>query len=293
MKRFFLILLLLFMLFPLSACSPPISDTNPPTPSLSPTDEKLLSFEERRYTYTGEENDICIENDRLIIQSAGTYRLSGNLKEGAIGVRVAPDEGVRLILAGVSIQSSHHAPLNIESAACVTLELERDCVNTFTDTSRTKEKTEDFLPVSCIEVDSDLIIEGEGSLVISGRATCALACSESIVVQSGQITLSAVETGLWVRDRLCFQDGTLTVTSAQYGIAVSEGAFSLGILEILGGRLSMVCTEVALSAGTRIDVSAGEASLRAPVLYRCERTSNNQTEYGIIQIESLNFPAPS
>lgn len=291
MKRYFLIFLALFMIFAVPACSPPSSDSDTPTPSKSSTEEKYLFFEERRYTYTGEEHDVAIENDRLIIQASGTYRLSGHLKEGAIGIRVAPDETVRLILAGISIQSTRHAPLHVESAACVTLELESGCVNTFSDTSRTKETKEEFLPVSCIEAYSNLIIEGEGSLVISGRAACALACSESIFVQSGQITLSATETGLWVRDRLQFQDGSLTVTSAQYGIVVSEESFSVGVLEILGGRFSMVCNEVALSAGTRIDVSAGEASLKAPVLYRCERTNNNQTAYGIIQIESPDFPA--
>ena len=216
MKRYFLIFLSFFMIFVLNACSPPpVSDSNIPTQSNTLIEEKHLSFEERRYTYTGEKNDISIENDQLIIQSAGTYRLSGHLKEGALCIRVAPDENVRLILAGISVQSSLHAPLRIESAACVTLELERDCINTFTDAPRTKEKKEDFLPISCIEIYSNLIVSGEGSMIISGRTACALACSESIFVESGQITVSALETGIWVRDRLHFQNGSLTVTSAQ------------------------------------------------------------------------------
>lgn len=288
MKRYGFILIAAVMICALCACSRlPVSDSN-----IAPEKENHFIFDERRYTYTGNEGDFSIENDRLIIQAEGTYRLSGHLKEGAICVRVAPSESVRLILADISVQSSHHAPLEIENAACVTLELEENSVNTFTDSSRAKEE-ENFLPVSCVEVYSRLVIEGNGSLVISGRSSCALACSESIWMRSGQITLSTSETGIWVRDRFCFEDGALTVTSARCGVVVSEEKYACGILEISGGRLSMVCSEIALSAGKEIDISSGVGSLRAPLLYRCEQKNDTDSASGIIQIKSPDFPSAS
>ena len=292
MKRYLLTFLIIPMIFVLTACSPTAS-TSDTSVALTPSpEERHLILEERRYTYTGEQNDIAIANDRLILQSAGTYRISGTLKEGSLVVRVAPDESVRLILAGVSVQSSYHAPLQIERAACVTLELEKDRVNTFTDAARIKENQDDFLPVACIEAYSPIILTGEGALIVSGRAACALSCAESLWVHSGQITLSAPETGLWIRDRFHLQDGAITVTSAQYGVIVSESDDAVGVLEVSGGRLSMVCSEIALSAGKRIHITAGEGSLRAPVFYRCEKKSNGNIQTGILRIESSNFPSP-
>ena len=288
MKRYLLCLCLL-TIFALSGCSPlPVSDEKIPI-----TQEKQLIFDERRYTYTGNEHDIAIEDDRLIIQEEGTYRLSGNLKEGSICIRVAPNECDRLILSGISIQSSYHSPLDIESAACVTLILENDCVNTIGDTPRKIESEADFLPISCVRAYSDLILQGTGTLVISGRSACAIACSENLLIESGQITLSAAETAIWVRDQFSFKDGSLTVTAAQYGVTVSEGDSAFGTLEILGGRISMVCSEIALSAGKSILISAGNGSLQAPLVYRCERNQNGDVHRGIIQIESSGFPIPS
>ena len=291
MKRYFLILVLLLTLFTEISCTPrSVSNPESPQDSDAPCDENLLRFEERRYTYTGNEDDILIEDDQLLIRRAGTYRLSGNLKEGAICVRVPQNESVHLILEGISIQSSYHAPLSIESAACVTLELKEDSVNTFTDASRTKPREEDFLPLSCIEAYTSLLIQGNGTLIIRGRAETALSCSESIRINSGHITLSAPQIALWVRDRLQMHDGSLTVTSAQYGILVSQEEKSAGVLEISGGKLSMVCDKIALSAGTRIEISAGEGSLRAPTLYQCEQKRQGDVRQGSIRITSPDFP---
>ncbi len=126
----FPILLLTFSLL-LSSCalSIPKEETQTEAVDSVPT----LTFDGRRYRYSGNASDIAVEGDSLTIQRAGVYRLSGTLSDGVLRVDVSRGETVHLILDGVSISSSRAIPLEIRSAACVILELADGSVNTISD----------------------------------------------------------------------------------------------------------------------------------------------------------------
>ena len=52
----------------------------------------------------------------------------------------------------------------------------------------------------------------------------------------------------------------------------------------------------AIPEGTKIgsvtiEITEGFGSLRSPVLYRCERESDGQTQYGVIRVTSPDFPS--
>ena len=264
-RRFFFSILLLTLSLLLSSCALPTRIDTPPAETEADDSVPTLSFDGRRYRYSGNASDIAVVGDSLTIQKEGVYRLTGTLSDGSLSVEVSRGETVHLILDGVSLSSSHATPLNIRSAACVILELADGSVNTVSDTARAPEKEGESL--ACLSADSNLILCGEGNLSISGRAGYALSCEGNLEIESAHLSLSSPEVGARVRDRLILHSGTLTVTTAKVGIVADDAAGAVGRIEIHGGYLVASCSETALSAGNAILADGGSASLRAPRLY--------------------------
>ncbi len=272
-SRIFIILLACLLSF--SACRSTSDDGIRPddTPStealqseIRTASVRLLTLEGRRYTYTGDAEDISAEGNVLTLQKSGTYRLSGTLTDGRLRIAV-PHGTVHLLLDGVAISSSLGAPLAID-AACVIIETAEGSVNRLTDSSASPaEPNEDICPTACIRADCRLVLQGSGTLIVSGRRENALSCSQSVSVESGSLTLSAPDIGLWVRDRLLLSGGSVTVTAATRGIVSPQGEAVEGLVAVSGGRLTVTATELAVFAGREIRISGGSGDLSAPKLY--------------------------
>ncbi|MBE6546805.1 MAG: carbohydrate-binding domain-containing protein [Ruminococcaceae bacterium] len=269
MNRRFLFVLFA-CLFCLSACAPN-SDGSVPTEmaltdpaDTSDAEEGHLLLEGRRYTYTGKAEDISAKEDILTLQRGGTYRISGTLNDGCLRIS-APHETLHLILDGVSLSSSRTTPLVIEAAACVILETAEGTVNRLTDTDAAPK--EERLPAACLEASCQLVLRGSGSLILSGRRQAALSCTQTVTVESGSVTLSAPDMGLWVRDALILSGGALTVTAAERGIVAAKDETAQGLVTVSDGKLTVSATEVALVAGRKLLAIGGSADLSAPILY--------------------------
>lgn len=271
--RFFLILLACFLC--LSACRSPLADGDDPTDTLPPASEageasatqaETLTLEGRRYTYTGKAEDISATDNVLTIQKSGIYRLSGSLTDGRLRIAV-PQGTVHLLLDGITIRSSLGAPLDID-AACVILETAEGSVNRLVDANTSlAEQNEDIAPAACLRADCRLVLQGSGTLILSGHRRNALSCTQSVTVESGSLMLSAPDTGLWVRDRLLLSGGSVTVTAAARGIVSPQGEMAQGLVVISGGRLTVSAAELAIFAGREIRISGGVGDLSAPKRY--------------------------
>lgn len=267
MKRFLLIFFVLFLC--LGGCAPHALSEHADTSASADTEkgeEWLLQLDGRRYSFDGSSDCLVAEEDCLSIVSGGTYRITGTLTEGALRIDAPPDQVVRLILDGVSVTSSYHAPLCIREAACVVLELEEGSVNRLTDTER--QGNGSTIPDGCLVADCDLVIKGKGSLYLSGRQDTALVCEGDLHLSEASLSVSAPSVGVWVRDRLRMEGGSLTVSSAKRGIVTDSGDASAGLLDFSGGRLTVSCTETALVASRQIRLRQTETSLRAPSKYQ-------------------------
>ena len=270
MKRFFLALLA-FALF-LGGCSArkgtDSPDAKPPAASPS-SEERLLVLEGRRYSFDGSAEELSAREDRLILSAGGTYRIRGTLTEGSIQVSAPPDATVHLILDSVSVTSSYHSPLFLEEAACVILELERGTVNRLTDRSRSVAAAS--YPAGCLVSRCDLILRGAGTLCISGRQETALVCRGDLSLSEASLSVSAPSSGVWVRDRLRMESGSLTVSSAKLGVVTGKGDAAEGILDFSGGRLTLSCSQVALVASSYIKIGETQVSISAPTKYQAPK----------------------
>ena len=235
-----------------------------------------LTFEGRRFSYSGDQEDIDVENDLLTLREAGTYRIRGELSEGRIAVDTRDGGGVRLILDSVSISSSLGPAL---SARCpLTIESAKDTVNRLS--SKAVGEDEGF-PKPCVFGGGSVTLCGEGLVLMESEGDCALLCLTELFVNSGALRVSSDNYGIWVRDGLFMSGGRLTVGYSKVGIFSPDTAANVGAVEFTGGVFTALCEEKAVLA-KYIRASGGSASLDAPIFYESHR--------GEVHISSEGFP---
>ncbi len=289
-KRLILVLVLCFGVCALCGCSPALPSYVPADTELGETTESesgsenlpepipLLILDGRRYSFSGDPEAILAKDDSLILRRSGTYRLSGELTEGELRVDVGWEHTVRLILDGVSLASSYHPCLSVESAAAVILESSAETVNRF------HSKAD-----SVIRSEANVIFCGKGALSLGG-AKAAVTCAGTVSVTGGGLTATASEYGILAADRLLLEGGSVCLNAAKVGIRVTDRSPFDGGIRITGGSCTVLATECALFADGRIELGGGSGSLSAPILYRYERQEDGQTVPGVLLFSGGDFP---
>lgn len=270
----------------LASCNRRIVDV--PEDSIPPVEtqreEKVLSFDNRRFSYYGESEDISAEEDIITIRRKGAYRLTGRLTEGRI--RISCRGEVRLILDNFSGSSSYGPLIEADRGVSLTVETAKDSINTL---SSADYKGDGIFPSSCI-LAWEALFCGEGSATVRSKGDAAITCLSSASFEGGRFSLSGRKYGLWTRDAFSMNGGRLTVTDADYGICASDGENAIGRIEISGGELTAICKEGVLFAGRSIEVIGGSTTYDCKKFYICVRTENGKTLSGKINVTAVGFP---
>lgn len=187
--------------------------------------------------------EVTLSNDGLKITEGGTYILTGST---TAGVTVETDANVRIILAGAEISSSDTAAINVINADNVELEIKDGTTNTVKDTSNHTDTNIE----GAIHVEADLTITGNGSLTVEGNFQDGIVSTDDLVVNSGNITVTAVDDGIRVKDSLTINGGTINVTAGGDGIKAETA------LTIDGGTITVSESAEALE-GANITVNGG------------------------------------
>ncbi|HEM5929906.1 TPA: carbohydrate-binding domain-containing protein [Streptococcus suis] len=187
--------------------------------------------------------EVTLSNDGLKITEGGTYILTGST---TAGVTVETDANVRIILAGTEISSSDTAAINVINADNVELEIKDGTTNTVKDTSNHTDTNIE----GAIHVEADLTITGNGSLTVEGNFQDGIVSTDDLVVNSGNITVTAVDDGIRGKDSLTINGGTINVTAGDGGIKAETA------LTIDGGTITVSESAEALE-GTNITINGG------------------------------------
>ncbi|WP_327084260.1 carbohydrate-binding domain-containing protein [Streptococcus suis] len=187
--------------------------------------------------------EVTLSNDGLKITEGGTYILTGST---TAGVTVETDANVRIILAGTEISSSDTAAINVINADNVELEIKDGTTNTVKDTSNHTDTNIE----GAIHVEADLTITGNGSLTVEGNFQDGIVSTDDLVVNSGNITVTAVDDGIRGKDSLTINGDTINVTAGDDGIKAETA------LTIDGGTITVSESAEALE-GTNITINGG------------------------------------
>ena len=205
-----------------------------------------------------------VREDRLKIEEAGNYEISGTLSDGYIYVNVDNESEVHIILNGVKVHNADSAAFYSKKAAKVTVTLAAGTENVFSDGATYVFEPEEDEPDATFFAKHDLVIEGEGTLKVVANYGDAIKGKDSLYINGGVINVDAVDDGITGRDLLQINGGVITVNSESDAIKSSNDVdASLGNIEINGGVLTLTGDGDDIQAENRVIINGGTLALSA------------------------------
>ncbi len=205
-----------------------------------------------------------VREDRLKIEEAGTYEISGTLSDGYIYVNVDNESEVHIILNGVKVHNADGAAFYSKKAAKVTVTLAEGTENVFSDGATYVFEPEEDEPDATFFAKHDLVIEGEGTLKVVANYGDAIKGKDSLYINGGVIEVDAVDDGITGRDLLQINGGVITVRSESDAMKASNDVdLTLGNIEINGGVITAIGDSDDIQAENRVIINGGTLSLSA------------------------------
>ncbi|NNJ48674.1 MAG: carbohydrate-binding domain-containing protein [Acidimicrobiia bacterium] len=213
---------------------------------------------------SADSDDVTIDGSTATIEAAGTYRVTGTLADGQLVVDAGDAAVVQLILDGADISNAGGAAIAVMSAEKAIVILADGSTNTLTDGAVYVFAEGEDEPNATLYSKSDLTITGEGSLVVSGSYNDAIASKDGLVIDSGDITVVAVDDGIRGKDYLAVNGGTIVVTAGGDGLkADNEEDAAMGYISITAGTIEVAAGGDAIQAATDVLITDGEFALTA------------------------------
>lgn len=231
--------------------------------STSDNPQKTITLNKTSIKSTG--SGIQISGTDVTITEAGTYTVSGSLNDGRILVNTAKTNDVELVLNKVSITCSNQAPVYVQSANSVTLNLQAGTTNTISDGSKyTFSSASVTEPNAAIFSEDDLKIKGSGTLTVTGSYADGIATKNDLIISEGNVNVIAHDDGLRGKDSVRIKGGNVSVTSEGHGVKVTNGTeSSKGYLLVEKGSLSIDSEKDGVHATQLVNVTGGTLNVKA------------------------------
>jgi len=205
-------------------------------------------------TITVSGSGATVSGSTVNITAGGTYRISGELPNGQINVNTK--DKVNLELAGMSVTSHAGPALLVADAKKVTLTLLAGATNYLTDSAN--DRTDD----AALLTNDTLVIEGEGTLIVTGNNGEGIAGDDDIIIKGGTITVTAVDDGLDAHDNITVTGGRLSITGGGDGMKSGDDEnAALGSVAIEGGTIEITAGRDGIQAATTITITAGDLTI--------------------------------
>lgn len=246
-------------------------DTAEDTDSMFTDRDKEVGYDENECTAIQLSDDgsscdsqsVSIEGQTVTITEEGTYLLSGSLSDGSVVIYTDENVKVRLILNGVSINSSSSAAIYVKSADKVFITLAPDTENVLSN-GGTYETVDDNNIDSAIFSKSDLTLNGSGSLKVTAKEGHGVVSKDDLVITGGTYNIDAASQGLSGKDSIRILDGDFTVTAGKDALhAENEDDKEKGFVYIAGGTFALASSGDGISAYSDITLLDGTYTITA------------------------------
>lgn len=233
-----------------------------------------LSFQGDQYT-ADEAAAITQNGNVVLLTRAGTYRVSGTLNDGQLRVRVAKTEKVTLIFDNFTAACSTSAPVYIESADKITVELADGTTNTLSDTPNYVFSGTDTKPNACLYSSEDITLKGNGTLIVNAAYNNGIGSKNDLKIKSGTYHINAVKNALKGNDSVTVEGGSILIHRCNDGIKTDATEVGRGVLTISSGNIEIHAEDDALQASQSIDVTGGKITVEAlGKVTNCDGTVN-------------------
>lgn len=204
-----------------------------------------------------------VENNKVTITSAGTYSIKGTLADGQIIVNAGDEDKVYIILNGVNITCSNNAPIYVKNSKKTIVSLADNTENYVKDgETYVLEDGSTDEPNAAIFSKSDLIFIGNGSLTVDAKYNNGITSKDDLKIQSGNITVNAVDDGLRGKDSVAIANGNVTIKSGKDGIVSNNDEDpEKGYVLVEGGKINITSGKDGVQGETNVFVKAGDITV--------------------------------
>jgi len=164
-----------------------------------------------------------VDGTTVRITAAGVYSISGTLGDGRIDVDATGK--VYLEFDGMDLTNTSGPALLITDAKKVTITLVDGTTNYLIDGKSDAEND------AALFTNDTLVINGGGTLVITGNSNEGISSDDDIIINSGTVWVTAVDDALNAHDDITINGGEV------YLVAAGDGLDSNGTVHVNGGSL--------------------------------------------------------
>ena len=207
-----------------------------------------------------------VDGTTVTITEKGTYIVSGTLEDGQIVVNLTEDKNVQLVLDNANITCSDSAAILVSSVKNLYLTLADGSSNTIADGSTYNEESVADGINAAIYSKDDLIINGTGSLNVTGNYTDGITSKDDLQIISGNITVQAVDDAVVGKDSICVRDAILNLTAGGDTMKSSNAEdTSKGYVIIDNGSITLNAGDDAIHSETVLTINAGTIDVQSCV----------------------------
>ncbi len=290
-KKMFSLLSILMLISMLAACS---DSAGPSAPEPEKSAESAVStsdaVSEEKQFFSDRDFDAGYDpnapkpelKEKLVIDSEGTYIISGQIDDGMIIVNAEKTDKVQLVLDNVSINSESSAAIYVKQADKVFITLAEGSANKLSNGGSFKNIDDSNIDAVIYSKD-DVTINGSGILAVNSSAGHGIVAKDSLCITGGSFDISAGSNGLEGQDEVCIADGSFAISAGKDAIqADNDEDLSCGNVYISGGSFTLDAGDDGISAtgyvlieDGDIEISCGGGSVN----------SANQRPQGMMRIE--------
>lgn len=222
--------------------------------------ESSVEFSENGAAVAG--TGITVSGNVVTITSAGVYSVTGKCSDGKIIIEAGDDDDVTLLLNGVELTCSSNSAIECRNAGKLTISLADGTENSIADKSEYTLDDGADEPDAAIYSRCDLIINGSGTLNVTGNYKDGIKCKDGLKLCDSTINVTSADDGIKGRDYIIIGGAKITVDSAGDGLKTTNSDdATLGYINITSGTINITSAKDAIQAETEFVIDDGNVEI--------------------------------
>lgn len=229
------------------------------------TDDMDFEFSNKDTTYNYDESEaktIADSEKAVKITAEGTYVVSGEHESITVS---APDTAkVHIILKNATVSNTSGPAIYIESADKVLITAYKGTTNTLSDGTSYTGSFKDTNIDGTIFSKTDLTLNGEGTLNITGNCKCGAVSKDDLIICGLNLTVKSTGCALEGKDCVKIKDAAITVSSGGDGIrSTNTEKTNKGFVYIETGNIDITSGSDGIQAATVLKAANGNVKITA------------------------------
>lgn len=229
------------------------------------TDDMDFEFSNKDTTYDYDESEaktVADSEKAVKITAEGTYVVSGEHESIAVS---APDTAkVRIILKNATVSNTSGPAIYIEKADKVFITACEGTVNTLSDGTSYTGDFKDTNVDGAIFSKTDLTLNGEGTLNITGNCKCGAVSKDDLIICGLSLTVKSTGCALEGKDCVKIKDAAITVSAGGDGIrSTNTEKSNKGFVYIETGNIDITSGNDGIQAATVLKAANGSIKITA------------------------------